>query len=314
MLSSQRIFVEALKRYCARHAIDIEVRSQGWLIVMHRDQKRHFAFGYDIGLNSAMAHRIANDKAAAAEVLQLSGVPSIPHHIFLSPQLNARVAGPGSSDGMLRLLSEHAGGIVVKPNEGSSGRSVFLVRTRPQLELAASTIFSSHPSLAISPYVEVEQEVRLVMLDGRALAVYAKQRPTVTGDGQRSLLELALAATPIERRSVVLPALMQSTERSELDAVLPAGETRLLNWRHNLDAGAEPVLLEDGEAREACVQIAIRAAAAIDIRFASVDLVRVAGSWRVLEINSGVMMESLGRRRPDLVEAVYAAALDRVFG
>jgi glutathione synthase/RimK-type ligase-like ATP-grasp enzyme len=93
-----------------------------------------------------------------------------------------------------------------------------------------------------------------------------------------------------------------------------AGETRLLNWRHNLDAGAEPVLLEEGEAREACVEIATRAAAAIGIRFASVDLVRVAGDWRVLEINSGVMMEALSRRHPDLVEAAYAAALDKVFG
>ncbi len=314
MLSGQRIFVDALRKYCERHAIDCEVRAEGWLVAMRRGEKRHFAFGYDLGLNSAMAHRIANDKAATSEVLALCGVPCIPHHIFLSPELRARVSGPGAWEAMLRLLADHPGGLVVKPNEGTSGRSVFMVKTKPQLELAASRIFSSHPALAISPYVEIEDEVRAVMLDRRPLVVYGKQRPTVTGDGKRSLLELAVAATPAARRSALLAAMMQTTKRAELDRIVPAGEMRLLNWRHNLDAGAEPVLLEAGEMRAACVEIATSAATAIGIRFASVDVVRVAGTWRVLEINSGVMMEALSKRHPDLVEAAYEAALDKVFG
>ena len=69
MLNSRRIFVDAVKKYCARHSIAIELRSEGWLIVMHRGPRRHFAFGYDIGLNSAVAHRIANDKALPFEPL-----------------------------------------------------------------------------------------------------------------------------------------------------------------------------------------------------------------------------------------------------
>ena len=58
---------------------------------------------------------------------------------------------------------------------------------------------------------------------------------------------------------------------------------------------------------------AIRAAQAIDIRFSSIDVVRVSGEWKVLEINSGVMMETLGAHHPALVAAAYAAALDKVF-
>ena len=73
------------------------------------------------------------------------------------------------------------------------------------------------------------------------------------------------------------------------------------------------MLLEEGDARNACVALAIRAAEAIGIRFASVDVVRVGASWRVLEINSGVMMEALGKHHPELVAAAYAAALDKVF-
>ena len=74
------------------------------------------------------------------------------------------------------------------------------------------------------------------------------------------------------------------------------------------------VLLEDGEVRTACVKLAADAASAIGIAFASIDVVRVDGEWKVLEINSGVMMEALGKLHPELVQATYDAALDRVFG
>jgi hypothetical protein len=50
------------------------------------------------------------------------------------------------------------------------------------------------------------------------------------------------------------------------------------------------------------------------MRFGSIDVVQVDGSWRILEINSGVMMEALGKAHPELVYAANRAALDKVFG
>jgi glutathione synthase/RimK-type ligase-like ATP-grasp enzyme len=258
-----RIFVDAICKYCASHGIACEVKSEGWLVVMQRGSQRRFAFGYDIGLNSAMAHRIANDKSATAEVLQLSGIACIPHTMFLSPKLSKHAAPDASSEAMRKLLRDHPDGLVVKPNEGTSGRFVFRAASEEELARAANTIFSSHLSLAISPFVEIAEEVRVILLDEVPLVVYSKQRG--------------------------------------------------LDWRHNLDFGARPVLLESGDAREACIQIATKAAHAIGIRFASIDIVRVEGSWRVLEINSGVMMETLGKLHPELVYAAYHAALDKVF-
>ena len=164
---------------------------------------------------------------------------------------------------MLGLLAQHPNGVVAKPNEGTSGRFVFRANSEAELEHAAQEIFASHLSLAISPYVEIEQEVRVILLDDDPLVVYRKERVS--------------------------------------------------DWRHNLDFGARPILLEPGETRDACVAIAIKAARAIGIRFASVDIVSVEGSWKVLEINSGVMMEALGTLHPELVYAAYNAALDKVF-
>jgi glutathione synthase/RimK-type ligase-like ATP-grasp enzyme len=313
MPSSQRVFVDAIRKYCVTRNIAIEVRSEGWLIVLRRGERRHLAFAYDVGLNSAIAHQIANDKAATADVLNLSGVPCIPHTLFLGPKLAAYAPASGSWETVLGLLDEYPAGLVVKPNEGTSGDCVFLVTTRPKLEVAATRIFSAYPSLAVSPYVEIEDEVRVVLVDDLPVVVYSKDRPFVVGDGKRSLLELALAATSAAQRSAMLSGMITDLDRGDLDAIVPAGHRRVLNWRHNLDSGARAVLLEQGEARDACVDIAIKAAKAIGIRFGSIDVVRVGGAWQILEVNAGVKMEALSRSHPELAYAAYEAALDKVF-
>jgi glutathione synthase/RimK-type ligase-like ATP-grasp enzyme len=310
---SQRIFVDAVTKYCLARKITVEVRSHGWLIVMRRGERQHLAFAYDVGLNSAAAHQIANDKAATADVLQYSGVPCISHTLVLGPTLAAYAPASGSWETMLRLLAEHPKGLVVKPNEGTSGDSVFRVTTKHALELSVGRILAAYPSLAISPYVEIEDEVRVVLVDDLPVVVYSKERPFVIGDGRHSLLELALAATPAERRSTALPGLIAELGRADLDAIVPVGERRILNWRHNLDSGARPVLLNQGETRDTCIDMAIEAARAIGIRFGSIDVVRTDGAWRILEVNAGVKMEALSRSHPELVYAAYEAALDKVF-
>lgn len=263
MAGGERIFVQAIRRYCASHGIDVDVRPGGWLIAMRRGDQRRFAFGYDIGLNSAIAHRLANDKSATAEALTMVGVPGIAHHLFLNPKLGPHVVGPDWREAMLGLLRDHQHGVVVKPNEGTSGHQVFKVTTEAELDHAVGEVFAMSTGLVISPYVAIEEEVRVVLLDETPLVVYSKQRGS--------------------------------------------------DWRHNLDAGAKPVLLESGETRAACVRLAIDAARAIGIAFASIDVILVDGAWRVLEINSGVMMEALAKLHPELVQATYDAALDRVF-
>jgi glutathione synthase/RimK-type ligase-like ATP-grasp enzyme len=263
MSGSNRIFVDAITKYCADHGIACEVKSQGWLIVMERDGVRRFALGYDLGLNSAISHRVASDKAATSDILAMSGIACITHTQFSNPVLADYVPAAGLREAMHGLLRRHPQGVVVKPNEGTSGKLVFKVRSEAELDKVAREIFTSHLSLAISPYVEIAQEVRVVLIDDVPLVVYEKQRGA--------------------------------------------------DWRHNLDLGARPVLLQPGAARDACVALAINAARAIGIRFASVDVVHVSGEWKVLEINSGVMMETLGRHHPELVQAAYTAALDKLF-
>ena len=308
VLISQRFFLETIKKYCLVHDIAVEMRSGGWLVIMQRDTARRLAIGYDLGLNSAVAHQVANDKAACAEVLASAGVDAIPHTLFLGARHSPHIPGSDSLEAMVRLLARHPRGLVVKPNEGTSGELVVRVTTRAQLERAVARILATHPSLAISPYVEIADEVRVVALDTQALIVYSKTRPSVVGDGVHSLRELAHTMAAEQVRTIA-----HDFDDAELDAIPRAGEPRLINWRHNLDSGAAPVLLGDGEMRDACIALAIKAAQALRVRFASIDVVHADGRWQILEVNSGVKMEALARHHPQLVEAAYHAALDAVF-
>lgn len=314
MSNGERVFVAAVKKYCARHGISVELKADGWLIAMKRGSQRRFTFGYDLGLNSAVAHRIANDKGATSDVLAMCGVPCIPHSAFLSPAMYKFIVPTGAWTEMLGLLKQNPQGIVVKPNEGTGGMLVFKAKTEPELEIAAHAIFSSEKSLAVSPFVEIEDEVRVILIDYKPVVIFSKNRLSVTGDGKRSVLELAIATVPANQLSSVLSGLAGDISKAALDEVLPAGRHHALNWRHNLGAGAQAAVLDQGDARAAaCTEIAVAAARSIDMRFGSIDVVSVGGLWKVLEINSGVMMEALNRSHPELVDAAYSAALDLVF-
>src|ERR1700759_5685909 len=140
MSGSNRIFVDAITKHCADHGIACEVKSQGWLIGMGRDGVRRFALGYDLGLNSAISHRIASDKAATSDILAMSDIPHIAHIQFSNPVLAEYVPASGLRDAMVGVVQQYSQGVVVKPNEGTSGRLVFKVTNDSELDEAARKI------------------------------------------------------------------------------------------------------------------------------------------------------------------------------
>ena len=78
-------------------------------------------------------------------------------------------------------------------------------------------------SLAISPYLEIEDEVRVVLLDETPLVVYSKSRPAVEGDGRHSLFELALDGHTGRAALDRAARLAHEFDKAELDAILPPG-------------------------------------------------------------------------------------------
>ena len=212
-----------------------------------------------------MAHRLANDKSATSDVLALSGVAL--HSAHAVSQSKVEQAHRSPRNRARRCLACWRSIRTASSSNPTRAPRVDLCsgRTaRRNSNTQPSEIFASHLTLAISPFVEIEQEVRVILLDDEPLVVYRKERVS--------------------------------------------------DWRHNLDFGARPILLERGRStrrlrRDRDQGRARRSASAS--RRSTWSASRERG--KVLEINSGVMMEALGRLHPELVYAAYDAALDKDF-
>jgi hypothetical protein len=356
-LNSQRAVLSIIREVAAEHAVRVESYGEGWILRLSKAGPRvgggetvRFLYGYGFDLNSAATHAIACDKAATAECLTAQQIACVEHCLFLHPRMAVYVPHKGNWEAMLRFAREHPHGphanrfdVVVKDNGGTGGRGVYRCRDEVQLEHAVYRLFDQTHAVALSPFYDAPVEHRFVILAGRCEVAYTKLRPTVTGDGRRTVLEILAERMTMEGAAGPVARLIASLDEagdgeaaaSGLAEVLPAGATKLLNWRHNLGQGASVRLLDvesltrPGAAtpEAAALRLALDAAKALNLVFGSVDVIEAASPPsamgkpqatipRVLEVNSGLMMEFLARSLDggyELARRVYRRAFELMF-
>lgn len=315
MNNLDREIVASLHRYGKKHGIGVRTHSHDWIVELTFQGRVHYVFGYDLGLNASTTHRLCNDKAATWEVLNAHGIAAIPHDLFLHPRWLDYIAIDGNWSRMLDAFNRNDGDVVIKDNEGTGGREVLRATSVRELEQAATTIFETARSLAISPYVDIQVELRFVLLEGAPLLAYAKDRPVVVGDGKRTIGELIA--------DLALPPGVDQEILAEIAPVQPVAhvpdpdEIISVQWRHNLGKGGQPRMLDIADQGIADAMDLARAAAAhTNLRFGSVDIAVVNSEPHVLEINSGVMLEHLSKITedgPGMSDRIYHAVLDRIF-
>jgi len=310
--NSRRSLTELVKEICAEREIHLDAFSSDWIFRLEKDGHVGHIFGYDFSLNNATAQMIAKDKAATSQLLELSNIPAVPHSLFHGPQLTGYVPMNGNWRDILDLFCLHKEDVVCKRNEGTGGADVIRARTVNELELAVHRILQKSRSLCISPYLPIETEFRTIVLNKRCELAYSKERPSLWGDGHSTLHELALAFLASQQDSTLgWNVILESIQGSDTTQVLTEGELFQLNWRHNLGQGSQAHLLNASDEETArVVDLALSAANAININFASIDVVKTRGELQVLEINSGIMMESLARQGGrDYAKRIYDKAL-----
>jgi glutathione synthase/RimK-type ligase-like ATP-grasp enzyme len=307
-MQPERFLVSTVRGFCERNAYQLSVKSQGWLLIIESSNRRHLLFGYDLGLNSSAAQQIAGDKSATFEVLAAGGVPAVEHVLFHAPSMRPYVPEAGNWAHMLQCFEAWSSDVVCKSHAGTGGTRVFRAKTQVELEECVQLLFGSGRALTISPYVDFVHECRVIVLDGEARLAYRKERPFVIGDGVSTVAELVGRAADIPS-----PPKEAAGCRIDFDHVPSKGEAILIEWRHNLAHGATAVIVELDEALS-LVDLAVRAADRLNLRFASVDIAETREPL-VLEVNAGVMMESLAASSPEnqaRAVAIYEAALTQV--
>uniref|UniRef100_UPI0031E0C80E ATP-grasp domain-containing protein n=1 Tax=Saccharothrix mutabilis TaxID=33921 RepID=UPI0031E0C80E len=243
-----------VEQACAEHGAKVRWHSDHWVAEVLADDRRFLVIGQVFPLNTASAAQVATDKVATAGLLADRGVPVVPHHLLRFATDRDPVALTTKLVGLPAVL---------KPHRESSGVDVLRARDETEARAGLAHLAGRYRAIAVSPLLPIEDEFRLVVLDGEVLLVYRK-------------------------------------------AIAP-GE-----WRHNLKFGARPDLDVPADRAAALGPLALAAMRALELRFASVDVVWVAGRPLVLEVNSGVSLEHFsqaGPRHRDLAAEVYRTAI-----
>lgn len=315
--NDERLLVEAVIAFAADHGYGMERLSHDWILVLDRDGNRHTIFGYDVGLNSATALRVCNDKAASFDVLVSADVPMIEHRLFLEPIMHRFTGQPGNWADLLNTFEAFGGDVVVKANEGTSGNDVHRVQDRAELERVTHLLLQSCRSIAVSPFTRLNAEKRFVVLDGAIELAYAKNRPGAVGDGTSTVRQLA-ATSMSAGHAEAFGEWLAGTSTAELDRVAGKDETLAFGWRHNLGHGSTADIIDPETAEHnTAAKLALRAARAVNLRFGSVDIAETSdGATTVMEVNAGVMLEHFGQgstERKTQALSIYRRALDRIF-
>lgn len=280
-------FAKMILEICKEEGIHCTPLSDYWAFQLQYDHTTNYIYGYQFGLNSAVSHSICSDKSTASQVLSLHHIPNVEHVCCMSP-LTMEYASPfGNWDVILKMLETHKQ-IVCKDNHGTGGNHVFLVSSSLEAENASQIIFSTADSMAVSPYIAVDAEYRVILLDGEVKLFYTKIRPHLIGNGKSTLAELYVNYIT-EHQNFTLTLSKNFTQHA--NRILEKGEIFPLQWKHNLGQGASALLLEAGPDTLPILTLAKETVQALDIRFASVDIVKSQNGYQVLEVNSGVMME-----------------------
>lgn len=311
MENTSRNFVKIIREICLEENIELKSFSYDWIFQLSKNNKNNFIIGYQFGLNSASVHSICCDKSAASEIMTSLNIPNVEHYFFMAPTNQKYISETGNWN-ILKKKLEKYGQLVCKTNEGSGGNLVFRANNQYELEKAVYKIFQKSHSMAISPYYNIDNEYRAVVLDGKIKLLYSKQRQYVTGDGIHSIGSLIfeyLSKEENKNANIKLPD-------DDLTKIINKGERFEFNWKHNLGQGAKATIVQNQDIKtkiEAIVQLVVNR---MNVRFASIDVVNCNGCYKILEINSGVMLEHFSQqdnRSYRIAKEIYKEAIKKMF-
>ncbi len=158
-----------VERACEKRNVQFTSYSDDWILKMQKLTVTHWVHGYNFSCNSAAAAANASDKVATHLILSHASIPSVMHILVRS------VTGMNTLLKIDDAFKESP--VVIKPLNGSGGLHVNLFE---DFKSALKYIDSqSQPEWAMSPFINIEKEIRLIYLDNELLLAYEKQNPFI---------------------------------------------------------------------------------------------------------------------------------------
>ena len=299
-----------LKEICEEKGIEFKYFSYGWIIQMSLGDIKRYVSDSRFDLNNVIAGQIVCDKFATFELLEDQRIPVIKHHMIFNPRTRKKyVPDEGTFAPLYEYLRQY-GRVVIKPNDGSLGKGIYRCETNKEIEYAVLELFKGNGSISLCPFYDIAKEYRTFYLDGECLHSYAKTKPQITGDGQRTIRELVSGC-----KQELIDGLLN--KNIDLETVLPPATNLELSWKHNLSRGAIVEEITDYDKLSKIHDIVKMAGAATGITFATVDVAELStGELLVMEVNLGIGMSKYIEQSPigyEQIKRVLSCAVDKMF-
>lgn len=311
-MEEQKPIFNIIDEICKEKNIEQKMLSFDWIRELKKDNKIHHIIRYQFDLNSANAYHIANDKYATYTVLKENNIPMIEHVMLFSPNTRSAYYDENYIQKVKQMLIETDNKLIIKANDSCQGRDVYCVNNEKSAKKVIEKMFKENKdSISLCPYVDIDFEYRVVVLDGEVLYLYKKRKPFVVGNGKNTIRELI-----DEKYSKDIEFTFVKT--LNFDYIPFENEEIIISWKHNLSGGAEPVVVDENEENiDKIKNIAINAAKAIGIKFATVDIAcTTQKELTVVEINGSVCMNKFAELIPDgynIAKNIYSKAIDKMF-
>lgn len=309
----ERFLHKMIKELCLEMDIKFEKLSYDWVLQLSKDGKvRHITRNL-FDNNPQATGSIVGDKYATYEVLKSQEVPVIKHTMLFNPAIRGEyIPEKGIWNTVVSEFSKY-GSLVVKPNDGCEGQGIELCHDLREAEIAIQKLFNqNYTAISICPYYDIKTEYRTFYLNGEVLLIYRKTKPFVIGDGKSPLGKL-IETLHLPDKKVV----QDNLSTLDMSYVPKEGEKIDVSWKYNLSGGAVPSVLEKGKLYYKIEKLAIQAGKAMNINFATIDIIRtVDDHLYLMEINSGVCGTIFAKQVDggyEMIKEIYRKALQALF-
>ena len=159
-----------LEHACLASGVGLSVYSDGWVATLSKDGRRLHVVGTEFGFNDQASAALAKDKVATSTVLTEAAIDHVEHRLIKS-------RGDADFDRSVVRSMLEGGPCVLKPLLGGAGH---LVTRVDSIEQVARLVSESDTSAwALSPLVDADYELRVIILDDTVQLVHKKINPVV---------------------------------------------------------------------------------------------------------------------------------------